>query len=46
MQWRQHTNKTLESLKTFTSQIQLAAREGKPTVILGDANFCSEKWEE
>lgn len=36
----------VEALKAFTNQIERAANEGKFLVLLGDANLCSEKWEE
>ena len=36
----------MEALKSFTTQIERAANEGKSLVLMGDANLCSEKWAE
>ena len=43
----QKNNQTqLEAIKVLTSQIERADSENSSIIILGDANLCSEKWEE
>ena len=36
----------LEAIKIFCSQIEKASSEGKNIIIQGDANLCSEKWQQ
>ena len=48
-EWTRNLDNTmptqLMNLKKFTEQIEEIAREKKPIVILGDANLCTNKWD-
>ena len=49
-EWTRHNNSSkesqLESIKILTQQIIEATSTNKPTVILGDANLCMNKWDD
>ena len=48
-EWTRHNNSSkesqMESMKVFTQQIIGATNSNKPTIMLGDANLCINKWE-
>ena len=49
-QWSSETcNKAeaeLQGMDIFTDQIELAFKEAKNTIIMGDANLCANKWKD
>ena len=49
-EWNHNGKKSVSSqikgMRIFAKQIERAVEDGKPCVIMGDANLCSRKWKE